>query len=101
MLDYLLLHYASPIQIADLAKRLHCGESTIYRHFMAAFRISPKDFLTNLRFSRACTLLLNTDAPIATIAANCGFASPTALFALFQQRLHTTPDAWRRLKPKA
>ena len=100
MLDHLLRHFSLPIQIADLARRFHCGESTIYRHFMHAFGISPKDFLTNLRFSRACTLLLDTNDTIASIAADCGFASPTALFALFQQRLHTTPDKWRSLSRK-
>ena len=85
VLNYMELNAAHGITIADTAKRFHFGESTLYRLFLQHLQISPKAFLTRLRVSLARTRMRDSDDTVATIAADCGFPSPGALYHAMKQ----------------
>ena len=95
MLEYLRKHAASPVQVAGLARRFRMSESKIYRLFRSGIGLSPKEFLTDVRLNLARTRLVDSDDTIVTVAAECGFPSPGALFELFRARYGQTPADWR------
>lgn len=80
-------HLAAPIGIADLARQ--AGVSR--RHLQALFRttlgVSPKHHYLALRLGHAMRLLLETRRSVAVIAAETGFADPSA-FSTAYLRMH-------------
>ncbi|MBR1206072.1 MULTISPECIES: AraC family transcriptional regulator [unclassified Bradyrhizobium] len=69
-------------------------------HFCRAFKestgLSPHAWLRQQRLERAMNLLRDTDAAIATVAAELGYASQTAFTAAFRNLTGETPSDWRR-----
>jgi len=69
-------------------------------HFCRAFRestgLSPHAWLRQYRLEQAMNLLRDTDASIALVAAELGYASQTAFAAAFKRLNGETPSDWRR-----
>ncbi|MDR4307581.1 helix-turn-helix transcriptional regulator [Chelatococcus sambhunathii] len=75
-----------------------CGLSR--GHFIRAFRMSvgetPCRWSRLLRIEAAQAALLNSDATIADIAAQCGFADQSHLTRVFSAEVGVSPAALRR-----
>ncbi|MFD1703470.1 helix-turn-helix domain-containing protein [Methylopila henanensis] len=75
-----------------------CGLSR--GHFIRAFRMSvgetPYRWSRRLRIEAAQAALLNSDAAIADIAAQCGFADQSHLTRVFSAEVGVSPAALRK-----
>lgn len=75
-----------------------CGLSR--GHFIRAFRMSvgetPYRWSRLLRIEAAQAALLNSDAPIADIAAQCGFSDQSHLTRVFSAEVGVSPAALRQ-----
>lgn len=84
------------IAIPDIAQE--CGISLSY--FVRGFRnmvgVSPYEWFLGQRVLRAKQLLMASDAPIAEIALECGFADQSHFTNAFVRRVGKTPRKWRR-----
>jgi len=71
-------------------------------HFARAFKLSrgtsPARWLLLKRLELAKALLIETDQPLAEIAAACGFLEPSHFTKRFRQVVGVTPGVWRRLQ---
>jgi AraC family transcriptional regulator len=71
-------------------------------HLAVAFRRIHRQplgsYMRRLRVDWAADQLLDTDAPVAAIACEAGFADQAHLTRLFRQVLGTTPAAYRRAR---
>ncbi|MGV7216968.1 helix-turn-helix transcriptional regulator [Bradyrhizobium sp. UFLA05-112] len=69
-------------------------------HFCRAFKestgLSPHAWLRQQRLDQAMNMLRDTDASIASVAAQLGYASQTAFAAAFKKLTGETPSDWRR-----
>ncbi|WGS19874.1 MULTISPECIES: AraC family transcriptional regulator [unclassified Bradyrhizobium] len=69
-------------------------------HFCRAFKestgLSPHAWLRQHRLEQAMNMLRDTDASIALVAAELGYASQTAFAAAFRRFTGETPSDWRR-----
>ncbi|WFU78223.1 AraC family transcriptional regulator [Bradyrhizobium sp. CIAT3101] len=69
-------------------------------HFCRAFKestgLSPHAWLRQQRLDQAMNMLRDTDASIATVAAQLGYASQTAFAAAFKKLTGESPSDWRR-----
>ncbi|QOZ51733.1 AraC family transcriptional regulator [Bradyrhizobium sp. CCBAU 53338] len=69
-------------------------------HFCRAFKestgLSPHAWLRQQRLDQAMNMLRDSDASIAAIAAQLGYASQTAFAAAFKKLTGETPSDWRR-----
>ncbi|MBR0690109.1 helix-turn-helix transcriptional regulator [Bradyrhizobium manausense] len=69
-------------------------------HFCRAFKestgLSPHAWLRQQRLDQAMNMLRDTDASIAAIAGQLGYASQTAFAAAFKKLTGETPSDWRR-----
>jgi AraC family transcriptional regulator len=69
-------------------------------HFCRAFKestgLSPHAWLRQHRLKQAMNMLRDTDASIALVAAELGYASQTAFAAAFRRLTGEAPSDWRR-----
>jgi AraC-like DNA-binding protein len=61
--------------------------------------ISPMQLITKTRITVGCRLLRDTDASIAQIALDCGFADHSAFTRAFRAVTGMSPSEYRRLSP--
>jgi AraC-like DNA-binding protein len=94
--DILSASLDGEVSHAEIARE--CGLSP--GHFARAFRVTtgapPHRWLLERRIDRAKTLLRETAAPLAEVAARCGFADQSHFTRTFTRALGVPPGAWRR-----
>jgi AraC-like DNA-binding protein len=81
-----------------LARLTDLSVSYFARAFKATFGCSPHVFLMRRRMERAQGLMLKTNAPLAHIALECGFADQAHLSRRFLQFTGESPASWRRAR---
>jgi len=86
---------------ADVSLAALASDAGLSRfHFCRAFKestgLSPHAWLRQHRLEQAMNMLRDTDAPIAVIAAELGYASQTAFAAAFRRLSGEAPSDWRR-----
>lgn len=79
---------------AMLAGRLHCSEATLRRR-LAKQGTGFRTLLTDVRMTRALTLLQVTPWPVEQIAGAVGYESPSRFAARFKERFGFAPSAVR------
>ena len=95
VLEHMHVHYDEPVAIADLAEIACLSESALHRMFRRHTRLTPLEYLTQLRIGRACSLLIGTDRAIAAIAGDVGYRNLALFNRLFKSRRAMTPREFR------
>jgi AraC family transcriptional regulator len=95
--DLLEAHLDRAPSLADLAQATDCHPITLARAFRRAFGCSVGSYVRRRRLQEACRLLQSSDLPIATIAAQTGFADQAHLTRSLRNSVGVTPAALRRL----
>ena len=80
------------IILADIAAYTGLSKSRISHLFAAELGISVHDYIQREKIAEACRLLVNTDRPVAEIAAYLGFASPGNFAVVFRK--------WQKMSPR-
>ena len=81
-----------------LARLVRLSVSHFARAFKCTIGYSPHAFLMRRRMERAQGLMLKSNAPLAHIALECGFADQAHLSRLFLQFTGESPASWRRAR---
>jgi AraC-like DNA-binding protein len=68
-------HYAEPLQIEALARRVAMSPSALHGHFKAVAGVSPIQYQKRLRLEEARRLLLSDAASAEAVAYQVGYAS--------------------------
>jgi len=68
-------HFAEPLQIEELAKRVHMSPSALHSHFKSVAAISPIQYQKRLRLQEARRLLLSGATSAEAVAYEVGYAS--------------------------
>ena len=96
ILEHVRLHYAQPIKMETLAKKIHLSTSQFERRFRRLFKITPTRHIQNVRVNAACHRLASTDETVATIATETGFYDQSHFSRAFQRVVGRTPTQYRR-----
>jgi len=86
----------SDVSLAALASDAGLSRFHFCRAFKESTGLSPHSWLRQHRLEQAMNTLRDTDIPIATVAAELGYASQTAFAAAFRRLTGETPSDWRR-----
>lgn len=70
-------HFAEPLEIAALAKRVNMSPSALHGHFKAVAAVSPIQYQKRLRLQEARRRLLSGGTTAEAIAYEVGYASPS------------------------
>ena len=89
-------HIGETITVSKIAG--HCGVSlrTLEKAFVDFRGLTPVAHIRNLRLDQAHRELDASDAPIAEIAARCGFESSTTFALEYRKRFGVSPSQTRR-----
>jgi AraC-like DNA-binding protein len=82
--------------VQDLSRTAGMSRSTFTRRFTSAIGRSPQAYLLARRLDLAARLLCETDAPLATVAHQTGYATEFAFSAAFRREYGTAPGRYRR-----
>lgn len=88
-------HLAGTVTLADLAAAAGVSPFHFSRGFRNAIGEPPLRHLARLRIRAACSLLCESDAPVAQIAATVGYRSPQAFARAFERFCGCPPTVWR------
>lgn len=68
-------HFAEPLEVRALAKRVHMSPSALHSHFKAVAAMSPIQYQKRLRLEEARRLLLSGAESAEAVAYGVGYAS--------------------------
>jgi len=94
--EYIDANLARDISLAELARLSCMSVDHFLRSFRAARGTTPYRYVLEKRLGRASTMLQATPAPVAAIAAKCGFRSPSHFSAKFHALFGVSPSRFRR-----
>ena len=97
---YIRNHYAAGLTVEELAGYLGVNRSYLYTLFKNKLQLSPKEFLTKFRISRAREQLILTEESVENIAVACGYHSTLVFTKNFKQETGMTPTEFRKTNRK-
>lgn len=93
---YVTEHITDALSIEQLAGAVAVSRRTFSRIFARYAKVTPSAFVEQVRVNTARKLLEETDAPLKTVAFECGFRSATHMRTTFSRRLNVTPKQYRQ-----
>lgn len=94
--DYIISNYNQKVRIDEVAKIACLSINHFLRNFKLAYRISPYQFLIQVRLQRAAEILKSTELPVSEIASLVGFDSSPSFIMLFRKAYKITPFQYRK-----
>jgi AraC-like DNA-binding protein len=102
-ISWIKVHYAEPLQIEALAKRVNMSASALHGHFKAVAGVSPIQYQKHLRLHEARRLLLSGAMSAEVVAYEVGYASSSQFSReyarLFGQPPRRDADRMREIGP--
>ena len=94
---YILNQYhRASLTIAELASHIGLHRSYLTRLFKDQFRISPQDFLIQVRMHKAKDLLQQTDFPVTVIGSSVGYADVFTFSKTYKKFFGRSPTQERK-----
>jgi LacI family transcriptional regulator len=89
-------HACRGIKVADVVASLKTSRRVLEHRFVQRIGHTPHEEIARVQFRRVEQLLRETDLPLATIAARCGFQHPEYMTVAFTRRYGLPPSRWRK-----
>jgi AraC family transcriptional regulator of arabinose operon len=95
-IDFIQNNYYNPIKVTDVADYVCVNRSYLYTLFQNITGLSPQQFLTTYRITKAKELLEATRYSIESIALTCGYSDSQVFTKAFHQTCGVTPSQYRK-----
>lgn len=95
-IEFIQMNYCNPIKVTDVADYVCINRSYLYTLFENSVHMSPQQFLTTYRITKATELLWLSHIPIESIAISCGYHDPMVFTKAFRQIKGMSPSAYRK-----
>ncbi len=89
--------FSGRLRMRDLAREAGVHPVHLARAFRKFERRTPGEYQQHLQLRAACEMLRNPEWPLATIAAECGFADQSHFTRAFRRMAATTPMRFRQV----
>lgn len=99
-IDYIQSNYHIPIKVTDVADYVCINRSYLYSLFQEVLEMSPQQFLSRYRITKAAELLLTSSLSIESIALSTGYNDPFVFTKAFKQLKGMSPTVYRKEKKK-
>ncbi|NQZ30821.1 MAG: AraC family transcriptional regulator [Oceanospirillaceae bacterium] len=97
--NFVFENYQQDIKLEEVAEHLGMQPTYFSKFFRRATGRKFVEFVINLRITRACDLLVNSDAPITNICFDVGFSNISNFNRHFHSYKGMTPSKYRQLSP--
>ncbi len=98
MLRYINDNYPEKITMDNLSVKFAQSKGSINYNFNKYLKMTPIDYLINIRLISSTAYLENTNLSISLIAEKCGFMSPNHYTLMFKRKNGISPSEYRRQK---
>jgi len=96
-LDFMLRHYADPLDVGTLAETCCLSANQFRRVFQQATGKSPQGYWNALRIAMAASMLRNGTHSLGEIAAACGYPTLSSFNRQFRKQYHASPGRFRKI----
>ena len=93
---YIEQNYAESISMAEMAEMVGLSSTHFNRRFQQLLRMSPRQYLRDIRIQAAQELLVTTSQSIAEIAIDVGYTDQSHLSKRFREVTGISPAAYRK-----
>ena len=100
VLEYTFAHYHDQITIEDVAAHIHMSRHSFSRFFKDKTKKTFIQFLTEVRISKACKLLIEEDMHIAAICYSCGYNNVSHFNHQFKAIIGMSPQEYKQMQTK-
>ena len=97
-IEYINLHYAEDVKMADVANACGLSESHFRRMFESSMHMKPVDYLNMVRIDEACRLIRRGDRSIEHVGLTVGYETPSTFIRNFRKLTDMTPKEWRKMQ---
>ena len=97
-IDYIQSNYHIPIKVADVANYVCVNRSYLYSLFQEVLEMSPRQYLSRYRITKAAELLLSTSLSVESIALSTGYNDPFVFTKAFKNVTGMSPTIYRKEK---
>jgi AraC-like DNA-binding protein len=87
--------FASPLDLAAMAREAGCSRFHFLRSFQAAYGETPGRYLTRRRVERAAELLRSANLTVTEVCLLVGFTSLGSFSARFKEVMGVSPSVYR------
>ena|SRR5215468_2284247 len=94
--DFIYSAYTQPLDLPTISREAELSPFYFLRSFRSAFELTPHQYLTHIRISRAKELLASEHLPITEVCFEVGFTSLGSFSALFAKHVGESPNAFRQ-----
>lgn len=99
-LNYINKNFTEPIYMETLAKISDVSVSTLERHFLRIFNMTPKEYVKQKRLEYAAQLLQNGES-VSNAALKSGFNDYSRFISIFKKQFGITPLKYQKAKWKS
>lgn len=96
LIDYMDWRYKENVTLEALAEVVTLDPSYLVRLFKKHMKMTPFEYLRDLRLKAAASYLSGSDLPISAIVQETGFASVHYFSRLFKASYGQSPAEWRK-----
>lgn len=93
---YIMKNFTREIYVSEIAAALHMSNASFSRYFKHHTRKTFSDYVTELRISHACKLLMMEDQSISRISFESGFENLSNFYKHFRKITGVIPKEYRR-----
>lgn len=96
VIDYTMKHFTEHLSLQDVSEQANLTPTAFCRYFKQRTQKSFTQFLTSMRVSYACKLLIESQMPVTQIAYESGFRNQSNFNQQFKAFTKQTPGNYRR-----
>jgi LacI family transcriptional regulator len=89
-------HASGGLRLKDFARMTNLSRCTLEQRMRSLLGRSPKEEITRVQLESAKRLLVDTNAPVVTVAEKCGFNEPKYFSQVFHAKVGIPPALYRR-----
>lgn len=94
--DYTLSNFRNEITLNEIAAISNLSSTSFCRYFKIMTKKTFYDFLTEIRVSHACRMLIETNLTVEAICMDCGFNNASNFYRHFKKITGSTPIDYKR-----
>lgn len=95
VLKYVQLHFSDILSAKSIAEHFYVTQAHLSRVFKSSYGMTLTAYIQMLRMEYAAQLLRQTNAPIGSIALNCGYPDVNYFSRLFYRHTGMSPSQYR------
>ena len=97
VLHYIQNYFKEQVNLQTASGLLHLSQSAFCKFFKRSVGKTFSDYVNEIRIAHACTLLIETDKSISTVANECGFENLAYFNRIFLKKKKMQPGKFRKL----